>query len=408
MCPMAPRTVRPMAVIFVTVLVDMLSFGLVLPDLQLRAKSFGASGLTLGLVLAVFSLTQFIASPFAGRLSDRIGRKPVLAVGAALNGLAFLVYAFAHGVPSILVARILAGLGSSNIAAAYAYVADLSAPEERARSIGKIGAAFGIGFVLGPPIGGALAHAGEKWFGSGNLLLGLVALGLAAANTAWIILFLKEPAHVQAASESRGFALSRFGRAVALPGMAVLLLLFFAYNFGFSNLESTFILFANQKFGLDQLGSGLILGYVGITLGIAQGVFIGPLIARFGERNVARIGLTLVAPSLAIMPFLPSVAWVVLGSTFLSFGAGIATPSIQSLISRTASAGMQGGIFGITQGLGALARIFGPISGQTALQRDLRLPYLIAGGVVLLPVLLAWFVIAPPPAAEVAVEDHGV
>ncbi|HET6645232.1 MAG TPA: MFS transporter, partial [Fimbriimonadales bacterium] len=138
------RRVAPMAVIFVTVLVDMLSFGILIPDLQLRANSFGASGLGLGLLIAGFSIAQFIVSPFAGRLSDRYGRKPILLCGALLNCSSYFVYAFAHTVPMVVAARVLGGIGASNLAAAYAYVADVSAPEARAKSMGLLGAAFGL------------------------------------------------------------------------------------------------------------------------------------------------------------------------------------------------------------------------------------------------------------------------
>lgn len=391
---MPARRFSPIFAIFFTVLLDMLSFGLVIPDLQIRAEGFGARGTMLGLVLAVFSLTQFVLSPIAGRLSDRFGRKPVLLVGAALNGIAFIVYAFAQTIPSIFVARILAGAGSANLAAAFAFVADSSEPEQRAKSIGKIGAAFGLGFVMGPPLGGFLAKTG------GNMLLGFTAATLSLVNVIWILTALKEQRHAEGIVESRVFSLQKLTAAFAVPGLSVLLLLFFSYNFGFSNLESTFVLFAKKVHGLDQQGSGLILGYVGIITAITQGLLIAPLTSAFGERTLARIGLTLVAPALALMPFVPTVGWILVLTTFLSFGAGIAGPTVQSLISRASSRDIQGGIFGITQGLGALARILGPITGQTALARNYHYPFLIAGGVVLFPVILAWFFIPEAAAPE--------
>ena len=370
-----------MAVIFVTVLVDMLSFGILIPDLQLRANSFGASGLELGLLIAGFSIAQFVVSPFAGRLSDRYGRKPILMAGALLNCSSYLVYAFAHTVPAIVAARVLGGIGASNLAAAYAYVADVSAPEARAKSMGFLGAAFGLGFVMGPPMGGLLAHAG------GNRLLGIVSASIVLGNFIWIAISMGD---TREHSRATIFSPRDLLKAMAVPALAILLLMFFAYNFGFSNMESTFVLFANKKFGLNQEGSGLFLGYVGILIAIVQGLLVGPLTKRFGEKNLARFGLLLVAPALAMIPYMQSVPLLMVNAVFLCLGSGLATPSIASLISKSASTSIQGGVFGVTHGLSALARIFGPVVGQTALARSLSLPYLIAGGLVMISVAVAW------------------
>jgi MFS family permease len=251
--------------------------------------------------------------------------------------------------------------------------------------MGMLGAAFGIGFVFGPPIGGVLVELG------GNLLLGLVSFAMALANALFILRALPE-SH-KPTSESEGFHLSQLMKALTVPCLGALLLLYFAYNFGFSNMESTFVSFANLKFGFEQLQSGVFLGIIGIMIAITQGLLVGPLSKRWGERNLARFGVLLVAPSLALIPYMPTVAMLLFGSMFLCFGSGISMPSVQSLISRSAAGNIQGGVFGITQGLGALARILGPLSGQTAFAKNYHLPYLIAGGVVMVPVLIAWFVI---------------
>lgn len=369
----------------------MLSFGLVIPDLQLRAKAFGADGWLLGAVLGVFSLATLIAAPLMGRVSDRIGRRPVLVYGAAMNGLSFVIYAFAQSLPLMFVSRILGGIGSANLSAAYAYVADSTDPEERAKNMGIVGAAFGLGFILGPTLGGILAKAG------GNLLLGAVASAIAFANCFWILAQLKETRDPNKEStKATVFTISAFTKAVTAPGMAVLLGLFFVYNYGFSNLESTFVLLSNEHFGLDEMGAGLVLGFVGVMIGITQGLLVGPIQKAIGERNMVRIGLMLVAPSLAIIPFLPSWHYILIGSIGLCFGSGIATPAVQTLISRNASASVQGGIFGVTQALGALARILGPLTGQTAYKIWYPLPYLIAGGLVMVPVILALFFLPNP------------
>lgn len=380
-----------MLAIFLTVLIDMLSFGIVIPDIQLRAASLGASGWLLGMVLASFSLAQFIVSPFAGRLSDYIGRKPILMGGAFLNMLGFIAYAFASTLPLLFLARIVGGIGSSNMASAYAYVADNTAPENRAKSMGILGAAFGIGFVFGPVLGGLLFHLG------GLKTLGFASAGIALINVLWIYFFLteKKPEHSQESSKT-GFNFKALGSALLVPGLLALLIMFFAYNLGFAKLESTFVLFGNRRFGFEQLDVGLFLGFVGIQIAIYQGLLVGPLTKRFGERNLARFGLLLVAPGLSIIPFVPSVMWLYLGSLLLCFGAAITGPTTQSLISRSAPPNIQGGIFGITSALGSWARILGPLIGQSAFHYWIALPYLIGGGLTLFAAIIAWTFIVQP------------
>ncbi len=382
---------NPIFVIFITVFIDLLSFGLVIPDLQIRAKSIGADGWLLGAVLGIFSLATLISAPVLGRLSDRYGRKPILLFGAAMNVISFIVYAFANNLPLMFLSRIFGGIGSANLSAAYAYVADSTNPEERAKNMGLIGAAFGMGFILGPTLGGILSKAG------GNFLLGVVAALIALINCVWISTTLREIRQPgQEISQATVFSFTTFRRAVSAPGMAILLALFFVYNYGFSNLESTFILLTHEHFGLDEMGAGLVLGFVGIMIGVTQGILVGPIQKAIGERNMVRIGLMIVAPSLAIIPFLPSWHYILIGSIGLCFGSGISTPAVQTLISKSASASVQGGIFGITQSLGAFARIIGPLTAQIAYKIWYPLPYLIAAGLVMIPVILALFFLPEP------------
>lgn len=387
-----PKLFRnPMAVIFVTVMVDMLSFGIVIPDLQLRGESLGLSGLELGAVMSSFSAAQLLVSPFAGRISDRYGRRPVLLMGAITNALSFAVYAFAASAPLFFIARVIGGVGASNLSAAYAYVADASKPEERAKAMGMVGAAFGIGFVFGPPLGGVIVHL------FGQVGLGLFSCGLAALNAWFIYAVLKDVRDPRADVPTQtGFSFGKLISAIRIPGLAVLLLMFFSYNFAFSNLESTFVLFAERKYGWEQLQSGLFLGYVGILIAITQGAIVGKLVPRFGERNLVRVGMVLVALSLLTMPHMETWPMLMGNGVGLCVGSGITTPSLGSLISLSAGAAIQGGVFGITQSLGALARILGPMSGQTLLDKQIAWPYYLAAGVMALPIMLAWFVIRPP------------
>lgn len=389
--------VPPLAVIFITVFIDMLSFGIVIPDIQIRANKYGADGFLLGVLLASFSFAQFCAAPFAGRLSDRVGRKSVLAIGALLNAIGFIFYAHADSLTFLFIGRIIGGIGSSNLSAAYAYVSDVSHPELRAKSMGILGAAFGMGFIFGPPVGGMLSVSG------GNYLLGMVSASIAFMNVFWIVAFLKEPErHAEARQPVSGFKFAYLRKALRSPGLLALLLMFFMYNLGFSNLESTFILLSYEQYGLSEKGSGFYLGYIGIMIAFVQGILVGPLTARFGERKLVRYGLLLVVPSFISIPFFPNVWMMALFAPFFCLGLAVSTPATQSLISKTTSRDMQGGVFGLTQGLGALARICGPLIGQTTYKLWYALPYIVGGGLIFVALLVAWAWISDPKREDVA------
>ena len=388
---MSSFRVSPLAVIFITVFIDMLSFGIVIPDIQIRANKYGADGFLLGVLLASFSFAQFCAAPFAGRLSDRVGRKSVLATGALLNAIGFIFYAYADSLTFLFIGRIIGGIGSSNLSAAYAYVSDVSKPELRAKSMGILGAAFGMGFIFGPPVGGMLSVSG------GNYLLGMASASIAFMNVFWIVAFLKEPEkHAEAKQFVSGFKFEYLRKALRSPGLLALLLMFFMYNLGFSNLESTFILLSYEQYGLSEKGSGFYLGYIGIMIAFVQGILVGPLTARFGERKLVRYGLLLVVPSFISIPFFPNVWMMALFAPFFCLGLAVSTPATQSLISKTTSRDMQGGIFGLTQGLGALARICGPLIGQTTYKLWYALPYIVGGGLIFIALLVAWAWIPEP------------
>lgn len=380
---------RALSAIFVTVMVDMLSFGLVMPNLQLTLERFGTKDWHLGLILASFSLATFISAPIAGRLSDRFGRKPVLLAGAILNVISFVLYARADTVGWILASRIFGGLGASNLSAAFAYVADNSPPERRAQAMALIGAAFGMGFILGPVVGGQLAEYG------GNRLLGEVSAVICVVNVFWILVALPEPRGERSRESAAVFSVSKFVRAVTNPQLGALLLMFFAYNFAFSNMESTFFRLMFHRFGLEEGPSGRILGFVGLVMVFMQAAVVGRLVRRIGEVRMIRAGILMVAPFLAILPFVPSPAAVYLVSIPLAAGSAMYTPSVQALISKTASKSIQGGVMGVTQGLGAMARILGPTVGNSLFGVWHPLPYVTAGVVMALPLVISWYALRP-------------
>ncbi|MER3462801.1 MAG: hypothetical protein C4342_07455 [Armatimonadota bacterium] len=213
-------------------------------------------------------------------------------------------------------------------------------------------------------------------------------MSVALTNFAWILLALREGR--KPATSAAVFNLRALREAVALPGMAVLLILFGVYNFGFSNLEATFVRLMHTNHGLDREHTGYILGFVGVCMAFVQAGLVGKAAARFGERWMVRLGLLMVVPVFMLLPFVPTVPLVYLILVPLAVGAGMAGPGIQSLISRTASASIQGGMFGVTQGLGALARTAGPIVGNTLYESKPAYPYLAGALVILLPVAISW------------------
>lgn len=379
------KPLSPLVAIFITVFLDMLSFGVFIPDIQVRGSNLGAKGLTLGALIAIFSLAQFVTAPIMGRLSDKIGRRQILIISTVLSILSYCAYGFATTLPFMFLSRILGGIGSANVGVAYAYVADVTKPMDRAKGMGMIGAAFGLGFVLGPPLGVLMLELGNNdpmWLGGAGVALGLV-------NLLYLVKFLPEPETHGSAGEN-SFSLQAFKQALKVPELSILLLMFFAYGFGFSNLESTYMLLATKQFHWTQMTAGLVLTLVGVVMAFMQGYFIRILMPKFGERKLVRAGYLIVAPVIALVPFALPLAVHLVGVVLLGVGNGMAQPSLGSMISQNTPKTMQGSMFGVTHALGAFARIVGPLVGNTLFNQAYYYPYLFAGLVMLIPVLLSW------------------
>jgi DHA1 family tetracycline resistance protein-like MFS transporter len=381
----------PLGAIFLTVFLDMMAFGMFIPDIQLRGESLGAHKETLGLLLASFSIAQFLTAPLLGRLSDRVGRRIVLIITCALGAACFFTYAHANTLGWMFVSRILAGVSGANIGVAFAYVADVTTPENRAKGLGVVGAAFGLGFIFGPPLGSQLI----KWGHGEPLLIGYVAMVLALVNLIYVALVLHEPERTSPPERSHPYA--DLARALKTPGLSLLIVMFFIANFGFSNLESTFFRLMIEHFGASQENGAFFLAWVGIIMAFTNGYLIRIVQPKIGEVRMLRYGWLMTAPTLALIPFLPLWTPMMIGAIFLGVGQGFANPALSSLISRSAPRDMQGGLFGITQSAGALARIAGPMVGSSLFDRvSPAAPYLVAGAVTALPLLAAWRLVAPP------------
>jgi len=348
-----------MAILLLIIFIDLVGFGVVIPLLPYYALNFHATPLEVTSMMACYSFAQFFSSPIWGRISDRFGRRPVLLVSLSASVLSYLWLGLADALWMLFAARLLSGAGAGNIAAAQAYITDITPPKKRAKGMGMIGAAFGLGFTVGPAIGGLLA--GSNPDAAALARPAFAAASLSALALVLAFLLLKE----SLSPELRGMA-NRPGRialakdAFGRPMLRHLVLLFFLTTCAFAGLESTFALWANSVFGWGPLQIGWIFFFVGLVLASVQGGLIGRLSSRFGEARLTTYGAGLLVIGLAGLPFSLDLAAVLGVMAVLSLGLGCLNPSVTSLVSQAAGADERGGILGVNQSAQSLARILGP------------------------------------------------
>ncbi|HEV2804432.1 MAG TPA: MFS transporter [Chthoniobacterales bacterium] len=358
----------PLFVLFLTVFIDLVGFGIVIPILPLYAENFHASPVTIGWLTGIYSGMQIIFTPILGKLSDRFGRRPVLLVSIVGTAIGFACMGFAHSLTLLFAGRIIAGITGGNIAIPQAYIADVTAPEKRSRAMGMIGAAFGLGFTFGPLIGGMMSRIsyGAPFFFSAVL---------AVINAGLIYLLLPESLsrehRTQPRKEASILEVFRHGRGAMF---AVVLCTYFFLVIGFSIMTTLFALFTEKRFGYDAQANGYMFGFVGIVSVIVQGGLIGRLIKIFGEVNLARTGMVLTSISLAFLPLCNGLAFLLLVSAGLSAGSGIAGPPLSGLASQLVESNWQGRALGLFQSAGSMARLLGPLFGGWLLMFDLQKP----------------------------------
>ena len=348
-----------MPILFLIVFVDLVGFGLIIPLLPFYAERFGASPQLVTALLAVFSLMAMISAPLWGRLSDRIGRRPVLMASMAAAALAYLWLGLASELWMLFAARAFAGICAGNIAAAQAYIADVTPPEKRARGMGMIGAAFGLGFIIGPALGGLVA--GNELATADLVSPGVIAAGLSAAAFLGVILLLPESLPTAVRRRPGRGRIAALSSAFRRPLLARLLVVFFLVILAFAGMESTFALWAMRQYGWGPAQIGYVFTYVGLLSAVMQGGLIGPLTRRFGEEWLMQSGFALIALGLLLLPFAGTLPPLITAVTGLAVGMGLMQPSLNSLISRRAGAEEQGEVLGVTQSVGSLSRVLGPI-----------------------------------------------
>ena len=374
-----PRDAGPgrLAVLFFTVFVDLVGFGIILPLLPFYADGFGASGWVVGLLVTVYSVAQFFMAPMWGRLSDRFGRKPILLLGLVGSAIAYLVFAWSQSIAWLFASRVLAGIGGSTVPIAEAYIADVTPPEKRAGNMGLIGAAFGMGFIVGPATGGILAEISFE-------LPGYVAAALCLLNAIAAAVLLPETLPREKRTRDRPtfrYTLAGLGRALHLPGLRRTLALYFLFTVAFAVLQPTLSLFGEARFGLDQREVGYLFALLGLVSAIMQGGLVRRLVPILGEVRLIRYSGVPFVAGLLLMALAQSLPLLLVGITALAIGYGGALPSVLGLVSRVAPDDLQGGILGVGQSVGSLARIGGPALAGIAFDVNIALPYLIGAAV---------------------------
>lgn len=352
----------PLVVIFTTVFIDLVGFGIVIPVLPFYAEGtrFNATPRTVGLLFASYSVMQLIFSPILGRLSDKHGRRPVLFISIIGTGIGFLILGFANTLWMLFVGRILDGITGGNISTAQAYIADITTEQDRAKGMGLIGAAFGLGFVFGPAIGGILSRWGVE-------VPFLFAAVLCFGNALLLYFTLPEtvtadhPARVSAAS-GRGW--SQLIQSLNNPRLGFVLTIYFLFIVAFSIMTTAFSLYTMFRFGYDAQHTGYLFAYVGVLAVIVQGGLIGRLVKRFGELRLVIVGAFLFAGSLFAVPFVGpqtgGLLALLVGGGLFSIGNSLSAPSLTSLASKSVGPGEQGSVLGVTQSVASLARAVGP------------------------------------------------
>jgi len=370
----ADRPKSTLPILFSIIAIDVIGFGIVIPVLPFYADEFGASGLVLGLLFTSHAAMQAIFAPIWGRLADRIGRRPVMLGTIAGTSGALLLLGFADSLLQIFVARILSGVFAANISVATAYIADVTDEDERTRWMGMVGACFGVGFIIGPAIGGPLALLG---YGVPMLVAG----GLAAVNFVYAIFVLQEPASHRA-SVSAGASSSRL-QVLSEPAIRNLCLTYFLFTFAVTQLETIFAYFMKNRFDYDVLGvTGILIAMALVMAGI-QGGGMRPLVARFGEKSLLVGGIALMALSFAIVPWAPVVGLLMVPLLGSAIGRAVSQPSLMGLASFEASASNRGAVMGTFQSSASLARVLGPLAAGALYDRAEAAPFLLASALLL-------------------------
>lgn len=372
------KNTTAIAILFIILFLVMVGFGIVIPIMPFFITHLGGGPTILGLFMASYSLMQFFFSPFWGRLSDRIGRRPVILIGLSGYAITFILFGFANNLWMMFAVRILSGIiSSATLPTAMAYIADSTGESERSRGMGMMGAAMGVGMIFGPALGGWLGHYGFHlpFFAAG---------GLALLTCPFAYAFLPE-SHTDRGSQVTE-AQARLSPGVINHPLFTLFLLGFILHFTMAMFEGTFALFAKDRVGFGPKEMGTLFTVLGVIGVVVQGGFIGKLVKRFGDVNLIKAGLAISAAGLLLIWVSPDMGAMFASTAIFNIGGSLMGPSASTLVSKNSTGG-QGASIGLMQSFGSLGRILGPVVGGVLYDINMNIPY-IAGAVILVLIVL--------------------
>ena len=350
------RLLSPLPILLLTVFIDMVGFGIVIPVLPLYAERFGASPFTTGMLFAVYAGMGFIFSPIVGALSDRLGWRSILLLSTIGQATGFFIMGAANSLLWLFVARTIDGIFGANVSTTQAYVADVTPPEDRSRALGLLGATFGVGFIFGPLIGGVLSQISlsAPFYCAG---------GLAAVNAVLIFFILPESLPVQEDSRPNRDTFVTLFRQGFGPVILPLMAAYFFMMTGFSIVTAFFAIFTEDRFGYNASANGYIFASIGVIGAIVQGALIGPLLKNFTEKRIAITGLALLSCSMFALPLAQRATMLLLVTAGIAVGNAFINPTINGLVSRSVNKYWQGRVLGLMQACASLGRFVGPLLG---------------------------------------------
>lgn len=380
----------PLFVLFITIFIDMLGFGIIIPILPIFSKELGAQDYQVGLIAMIYPIMNFLFAPLWGTLSDRHGRRPIMLVSILITAVAYFVFSQSTVLWILFISRMLSGIGSANISVAQAYISDVTSPEERTKSLGFLGAAFGIGFIMGPPLGGWLKSISTPgtvdW-------VGYVACAMCLINFAMAYFSLPESLKETKSNAPFNFkVVTGIITELKKPRVSELLWINFIFISAFMLMQISCSLMWKEITQLNERQIGYVFAYIGVATAIVQGVLVGRMVKAFGEQKMLSYGIVLMAVGLAILPFTGRVLFFpfqYIGLALIALANGCLTPSITSMLSKFAKPNEVGQVLGVNQSFGSVARAVGMGLSGVLYSLQFAVPF-VAG--VMLMLGCFWFV----------------
>jgi len=383
------RTMKkyPLVVLFLTIFIGLLGFGIIIPILPTYSKELGASNFETGMLASVYSLMTFLFAPLWGTLSDRIGRRPVIIYSIIITGLAYVMFSFADSLLILMLSRILAGIGSANISAAQAYIADITTPVNRVKNMGMIGAAFGLGFTFGPPVGGFLKSA------YGVEMVGYVTAILCFINLIMAYFLLPESLKEKNRLKKYSFRPVRdLVHELKKPVIRELFTINFIFTVTFFMFQITSTLLWKERFGLTEKEIGYLFMYLGLLSAIIQGGLVGRLNKIFGEQKLLLAGNAFMAAGMLLLPFATKELFIVfnmIAIACIAVSNGCLTPGISSMLSQVADKKEQGQVLSMNQSFSSLGRVIGPALGGLLYGLNFHSPYIVGSFLMIIAFVIA-------------------